>query len=152
MQVIGKERTDDASNFPRMFTHETSVRIRYGETDQMGQMYYGRYAELFEVGRVEALRSMGFPYRRLEEEGVMLPVRDLHIRYLKPVRYDDVIIVRTTITELPAARIHFRYSLINGAGECMTEGETTLVFIDQVTRKPCRAPADLLEALASYFG
>lgn len=142
----------EESNFPSMFTHETRLRVRYGETDQMGQMYYGRYAELFEVGRVEALRSLGFPYRRIEENGVWLPVRDLHVRYLKPIRYDDELIVRTTITDLPSARIHFRYALIGADGDCHTEGETTLVFIDRSTKRPCRAPDDLLAALAPYFG
>ncbi|WKZ67634.1 MAG: thioesterase family protein [Flavobacteriales bacterium] len=134
-----------------MFIHETRVRVRYAETDQMGQMYYGRYAELFEVGRVEALRSLGFPYRRIEDDGVLLPVRDLHVRYHRPVRYDDEVIVRTAIVALPEARITFRYALIDAAGALLTEGETTLVFVDRATRRPCRAPGDLVAALAPHF-
>ena len=136
----------------RMFTHEVRLRVRYAETDQMGQMYYGRYAELFEVGRVEALRSLGFPYRRIEDEGVLLPVRDLSVRYHHPARYDDELTVRTTITAMPTARIHFRYEL-RGAGDALlTEGETTLVFIDKATRRPRRAPQELERALAPFFG
>lgn len=134
-----------------MFTHEIRMRVRYAETDQMGQMYYGRYAELFEVGRVEALRSLGFPYRRIEEEGVLLPVRDLHVRYHRPARYDDELTVRTTITAMPSARIHFRYELRDAEEVLLTEGETTLVFIDRATRRPCRAPQDLARALAPFF-
>lgn len=134
-----------------MFTHDTVLRIRYGETDQMGQMYYGRYAELFEVGRVEALRSLGFPYRRIEEEGVLLPVRDLHVSYIRPVRYDDQVIVRTMITEPPTARIRFRYELIGPDGELLTEGATTLVFVDRESKRPRRAPAELVAALAPFF-
>lgn len=134
-----------------MFVHDTRLRVRYAETDQMGQMYYGRYAELFEVGRVEALRALGFPYRRIEERGVMLPVRDLHVRYHKPVRYDDEIIVRTIIAEPLSVRIRFTYTLLNEAGELLTEGDTTLVFVDAVTKRPCRAPEDLVAAISQYF-
>ncbi|MBK8227885.1 MAG: acyl-CoA thioesterase [Flavobacteriales bacterium] len=134
-----------------MYTHETRVRVRYAETDQMGQMYYGRYAELFEVGRVEALRSIGFPYRRIEENGLLLPVRDLSIRYHRPVRYDDEVTVRTSITSMPAARIHFRYELRHAGDALLTEGETTLVFVDRSTKRPCAAPLDLVAALRPYF-
>lgn len=134
-----------------MFVHETRVRVRYAETDQMGQMYYGRYAELFEVGRVEALRALGFPYRRIEERGILLPVRDLSVRYLMPVRYDDEVIVRTTIMEPLSARIRFRYELLSESGERLTEAETTLVFVDALSKRPCRAPADLIAALAPFF-
>lgn len=135
----------------RMFVHETRVRVRYAETDQMGQMYYGRYAELFEVGRVEALRALGFPYRRIEERGILLPVRDLSVRYLMPVRYDDEVIIRTTIMEPLSARIRFRYELLSESGERLTEAETTLVFVDAMSKRPCRAPADLIAALAPFF-
>lgn len=134
-----------------MYSQETSFRVRYGETDQMGYVYYGDYAEYFEVGRVEALRSLGFPYRRLEEEGVMLPVHDLHVRYHKPARYDDLITVRTIIDALPSVRINFRYELRNEADELLTEASTTLVFVDSSTMRPCRAPQHLIDALMPYF-
>lgn len=134
-----------------MYTHDTSFRVRYGETDQMGYVYYGDYAEYFEVGRVEALRSLGFPYRRLEEEGVMLPVHELHVRYHKPARYDDLITVRTLIDALPSVRINFRYELRNEADELLTEASTTLVFVDSNSMRPCRAPQHLIDALGPYF-
>lgn len=134
-----------------MYSHNTSFRVRYGETDQMGYVYYGDYAEYFEVGRVEALRSLGFPYRRLEDEGVMLPVHELHVRYHAPARYDDMITVRTIIDALPSVRIHFRYELRNEAGELLTEASTTLVFVDSRTMRPCRAPQHLIDALGPYF-
>jgi len=135
-----------------MFSHETQVRVRYGETDQMGYVYYGDYAEYFEVGRVEALRSLGFPYRRLEEEGVMLPVRELHTIYHQPARYDDLITLRTTITALPTVRIEFRYELFNAAGVLLCEARTTLVFVDRSNMRPRRAPEALLSAMAPFFG
>lgn len=134
-----------------MYTHDTSFRVRYGETDQMGYVYYGDYAEYFEVGRVEALRSLGFPYRRLEEEGVMLPVHDMHVRYHLPARYDDLITIRTTIEAMPGVRIVFRYEVLNEAGELLTEASTTLVFVDKNSMRPCRVPQHLVDALAPYF-
>lgn len=135
-----------------MYIHETKARVRYAETDQMGYVYYGRYAELFEVGRVEAMRSLGFPYRALEAAGIMLPVSEMHARYHRPARYDDLLTIRTAITHLPTARIIFSYALRNDAGELLCEGGTTLVFVDSATMRPRRAPQELVEAVAPHFG
>lgn len=134
-----------------MFSHEIQVRVRYGETDQMGYVYYGDYAEYFEVGRVEALRSLGFPYKRLEEDGVMLPVRELHTTYHQPARYDDLLTLRTSIAVLPSVRIVFGYELHNEAGVLLCEASTTLVFVDSTTMRPRRAPEALIEAMAHFF-
>lgn len=134
-----------------MYSHQTSLRVRYAETDRMGYVYYGTYAQYFEVGRVEALRSLGLSYRRMEEQGVILPVRDLSTTYHKPAFYDDLLTVRTTIQALPSVRIRFAYEVWNEEGVLLTEALTTLVFIDRATNRPCRAPADLLEKLAPHF-
>ncbi len=134
-----------------MFTHETQLRVRYGETDQMGYVYYGDYAEYFEVGRVEALRSLGFPYKRIEEEGVMLPVHEMHVKYHRPARYDDLLLLRTSIREVPSVRIVFMYELFNESGTLLAEAQVTLVFVDRATMRPCRAPAPLSEALSVHF-
>lgn len=134
-----------------MFSHETTLRVRYGETDRMGYVYYGVYAQYFELGRVEALRSLGFPYKRMEEDGVMLPVHDLQVQYHKPAFYDDELTIRTVITALPSVRIRFAYSVHNAEGVLLTEAATTLVFIDRATGRPMRAPEDLLRALMPYF-
>lgn len=138
-------------NFRAMFHHETNMRVRYGETDRMGYVYYGTYAQYFEVGRVEALRSLGLPYRRMEEEGVMLPVHDMKVEFRKPAFYDDLLTVRTTIVELPSVRIRFAYAVFNEGGDLITEALTTLVFIDRATNKPRRAPDALLAVLAPFF-
>ena len=134
-----------------MFQHDAELRVRYGETDQMGYVYYGDYAEYFEVGRVEALRRLGFAYRRLEEQGVMLPVRDLRITYQKPARYDDLLTVRTRITALPDVRIVFDYEVINADGVLLCEAMTTLIFVDSATMRPRRAPEELLATLRPFF-
>ncbi|MEZ4756443.1 MAG: thioesterase family protein [Flavobacteriales bacterium] len=134
-----------------MYSHEIMLRVRYGETDRMGYVYYGNYAEYLEVGRVEALRALGFPYRRLEDDGVLLPVHELWLRYHAPAHYDDELRLLTSITSMPAVRIHFRYELRALDGRLLTEATTTLVFVDQGTGRPMRAPAALLDALRSYF-
>ncbi|WP_420388087.1 acyl-CoA thioesterase [Roseivirga sp.] len=134
-----------------MYTAETQLRIRYAETDQMGYAYYGNYATYYEVARVEALRQLGFQYRKMEEEGVMMPVTELKCKFLKAAKYDELITVRVTITQMPAVRMFFTYEVIGETGEKLNEGETTLVFINMLTNRPCKAPEYLLSILKPYF-
>ena len=96
-----------------MISHLTQFRVRYSETDQMGYVYYGNYAQYFEVGRVEWLRNLGFSYKTMENEGVMLPVINLQINYLKPAKYDNLLTLRTTLVKKPVVRIEFSYELFN---------------------------------------
>lgn len=134
-----------------MFVHKSKIRIRYAETDQMGYVYYGNYATFFEVARVEALRSLNFSYNELEKSGIMLPVLELQIKYVKPAFYDDEIVIETTISEIPKARIKFEYKTYNQKGDLLNFGNTTLVFVDIKTKKPTQAPKDLLEKLAKFI-
>jgi acyl-CoA thioester hydrolase len=130
-----------------MYISESTIRVRYGETDQMGYCYYGNYAQFYEVGRVEALRNIGFSYRSLEESGIMLPVLEFKIKYHKPAFYDDLLKVKTTVHEINGARILFTYEMFNEKNELLNSGETTLVFISKETNRPCAAPVELLERL-----
>ena len=134
-----------------MYIHETKVRVRYGETDQMGYMYYGNYAELYEVGRVEMLRSLGMTYRGMEEDGVMMPVLEMRCKYLKPALYDEEITIRTSLHKMPGVKIHFNYELFNEAMELIHEGETTLAFIDMKRNRPCAPPGNFQQRLKDYF-
>ncbi|KAA2243702.1 acyl-CoA thioesterase [Chitinophaga agrisoli] len=135
-----------------MFTATIQIRVRYGETDQMGYMYYGNYALYYEVGRVEALRTLGVSYKEMEEQGIMLPVAELHTKYLRPALYDDLVTVKTTLKELPAHhKIQFHSELYNEKGELLNVGVTTLVFIDTVTKKKADMPPVLREKLAPFF-
>ncbi len=136
---------------PGMFSHITQVRVRYGETDRMGYVYYGVYAQYFEVGRVEALRSLGLSYKRMEDDGIMLPVHDLHVKYHKPAFYDDQLTITTRIIAIPSVRIVFNYEVRNEQDELITEASTTLVFIDKSTGRPCRAPQALIDLFTPYF-
>lgn len=130
-----------------MLQHELKIRVRYAETDRMGYVYYGNYATYFEVARVEMLRSLGFSYRILEDEGVLLPVLEYTIKYIRPAFYDDELRIVTTIHTLPAARIQFDYEIFNSKNEKITIASTSLVFINKESGKPQRCPDDLLEKM-----
>lgn len=134
-----------------MFNSEIKVRVRYAETDKMGYCYYGNYATYFEVARVEAIRELGFTYKRMEDEGVALPVLEFNIKYYKPAFYDEQITIKTTITEMPSARIKFAYQCYNEKDELLNDATTTLVFINMETGKPRQAPQDFLDKMKVYF-
>jgi len=134
-----------------MYTTEIKIRVRYGETDRMGYVYYGNYAEYFEVARVEALRNLGFSYKKLEDEGIMLPVLNFSVKYLKPNYYDDELTIKVIIKEIPMARIRFDYEVYNEKDELTTVADTTLVFINRMANKPCSAPHDFTDALKKFF-
>lgn len=128
------------------------IRVRYADTDQMGYVYYGNYARFYEIGRVEALRSIGFHYKEMEASGVMMPVYENHSRYLQPARYDDLLTITITIPTLPKARIIFQAAIRNEAGVLLNTGETTLVFQRRDNGRLCAAPEPLLQALEPFFG
>lgn len=134
-----------------MYTHSTQVRVRYGETDQMGYVYYGNYAVYFEVARVEAMRNLGMSYKELEQSGIMMPVLEHTSRYLQPATYDDLLTIVVTIKELPAVRITFHYEIYNEADRLIHTGETQLVFLNAATMRPCRPPEAILALLRPYF-
>lgn len=137
--------------FIDMYTAQTQIRVRYAETDQMGYVYYGNYAMYFEVARVEAMRSIGFSYKEMEEEGVMMPVLESHFRYLKPGKYDELLTIKTVIPTLPGVRIRFEYEVFNEQLELITEGWTTLTFLRKDSHLPTRPPQNLLALLKVYF-
>lgn len=134
-----------------MYTSSCKIRVRYGETDQMGYVYYGNYAEYYEVARVEMLRSLGMDYAAMERSGVMMPVLELNCKYIKPALYDQELTIKTTIEELPGVRIHFKYEVFNPAEELINIGKTTLVFVDMEKNRPCQPPADFMSKLSVFF-
>ena len=134
-----------------MIKTETTLRVRYGETDQMGFVYYGVYAQYYEVGRVEAMRSLGFSYREMEESGVLMPVINLTVNYKKPAKYDDEVRIVTTVKEMPGVRITFHYECFNQKNELLNTGSVTLVFIDKEKNKPMQPPAWFMEGFMKKF-
>ena len=134
-----------------MIKNQTKIRVRYGETDQMGYVYYGNYAQYFEVGRVEWLRSLGFSYRSMEESGVMLPVIKLDIDYIKPAKYDDLLTITTILKKKPLVKIEFDFEITNEKDELITQGLAQLVFMDMIKSKPIKGPPELLEKIHAHF-
>ena len=126
---------------------EIEFRVRYGETDQMGIVYHGNYAQYFEVGRVEWLRKFGVSYKQLEESGIMLPVISLDTKFKKSARYDDLIKVKTQLVKMPSATIEFHYEIYNEKNELLATGNTTLVFININKNRPTKCPQYLLDKL-----
>ena len=135
-----------------MYQFTTQIRVRYAETDQMVVVYYGNYAQYFEVGRVETIRSLGMSYKGLEDMGVMLPVVEMNIKYLRPAHYDDVLNIQSTLKELPDKHIiEFHQDIYNEAGKMITSGKVLLYFLDKETRKRVDIPKELHEKLAKHF-
>ena len=130
-----------------MKSHETKIRVRYAETDQMGIVYHGNYAQYLEIGRIEWLRSLGVSYKKMEEDGVMLPVISLSLNYKKSVGYDDVIYVKTQLLKMPTASIEFDFEILNENREIITSANVVLAFINMETMRPTRCPKYILDKL-----
>jgi acyl-CoA thioester hydrolase len=135
-----------------MFESSTQVRVRYAETDQMNVVYHGNYAQYFEVGRAESIRQLGFTYKSMEQMGIVMPIVELHSKFIRPAHYYDLLTIKTTLKELPADyRIEFNQEVYNEAGKLLTVGKVVLYFIDAKTKEKTTMPAALLEKLQSYF-
>ncbi|MDX1909611.1 MAG: thioesterase family protein [Bacteroidia bacterium] len=134
-----------------MLVKEVQLRVRYGETDQMGYVYYGKYAEYFEVGRVELIRDIGVPYTLIEERGILMPVAELQIQYKRPAHYDDLLTVRTIVRELPRSSFMTWYEVLRARGELLVTGSVKLAFIDKTRNIPVRVPSFLLEAVEAHW-
>ena len=134
-----------------MFIHETKLRVRYAETDQMRYVYYGVYATYFEVARVEALRSLNCSYKMLEDSGILMPVRHFEIKYHKPAFYDEELRIKTCIPTMPVSRILFTYETLNATGEILNTASTELVFVSAQSNKPVRMPSVLEDVLKQHF-
>ncbi|MEL6673965.1 MAG: thioesterase family protein [Bacteroidota bacterium] len=134
-----------------MISHTTQLRVRYGETDQMGYVYYGKYAEYFEVGRVELIRSLGFTYREVESAGILMPVADLTIKYRKPALYDELLKIKTIVPELPRSSFLTQYEIYNQQDELLVTGEVRLAFFDAERQRPIRVPAFVLSAVEGHW-
>ena len=134
-----------------MYQSQTTVRVRYGETDQMGYVYYGFYAMYYEVARVESLRQLGLTYKAIEEMGIIMPVLENRSRYLAPGRYDELLQIVTTLREKPGVKIRFEYEIFNEEKKLIHQGETLLAFVDKNTNRPCRPPQAMMRVLEPYF-
>ncbi len=135
-----------------MFVTETAIRIHYALTDQMGVVYYGHYAQFYEIGRTEAIRQIGYTYKEIEAMGIIMPVVSINSKFLRPAKYDDMITVRTTLKTLPDHHeISFFSEIFNEAGKLLNTGEVVLYFVDAQTMRRRHIPEQLREKLAPFF-
>ncbi|TCO06942.1 acyl-CoA thioesterase [Natronoflexus pectinivorans] len=134
-----------------MLINKTEIRVRYGETDQMGIVNNAVYPSWFEIGRSELFREIGLPYSKMEEEGIMLPLSELQVKYKHPARYEEMLTITTSLEEMPLVRTTFKYIIHNSLGELVAEGSTTHAFLDATTRRPGRIPEKLKERLEKMF-
>ncbi len=134
-----------------MYQSETTVRVRYGETDQMAYVYYGYYAMYYEVARVESLRKLGVTYKELEAMGVMMPVLENHSTFLTAARYDELLRIVTTIRKKPTVKIEFEYEIFNEANTLIHQGATVLAFVSKKSGRPCRPPEVMMNVLEPFF-
>ncbi len=130
-----------------MLTHTIQTRVRYSETDKMGFCYYGNYAQFFEMGRVETLREAGVTYADLENRGILLPVVDFQVKYFKPALYDEVLNIKTTLVAEPLIKIEFDYEITNQKNELLTKAKTILVFTEESTKRPIKAPEEVISKI-----
>jgi acyl-CoA thioester hydrolase len=135
-----------------MMSFATNIRVRYADTDQMGNIYNGKYFEYFEVGRTEMLRSINFPYRKLEEAGYMLPVLDAYAKFINRGFYDDLLTIETSLSELPRLRMRLNYRVVNAdSGLLIAEGYTSHVFVKSGSMKVIRVPDLFTNLVKVYF-
>ncbi len=134
-----------------MYIYKINIRVRYSETDRMGYCYYGNYAQFFEVARVEALRDLGFTYKEMEDDGMLLPVVDFKIKYLLPAFYDEMLTINVYINEIPSVKIKFDYETFNDRYEKLNFGTTSLAFINKKTGRPVKSPDKLIKQLKAYI-
>ena len=125
----------------------TKTRVRYSETDQMGVVYHGNYAQFFELGRTEWLRKLGVTYKDMENSGIMLPVISLNCKFIKSAIYDDVLTIETFLIKKPMVKIEFDYKITNQNDELICTGNSVLAFMNIETKKPTRCPDYLLKSL-----
>ncbi len=141
-----------STNTINMYEHSTTVRVRYAETDRMDVVYYGNYAMYFEIGRVEAIRHLGVSYKDIEDMGIILPVVELNIKYLRPAKYDDLITIKSQIKTMPTDhKIIFDQEVYNSSGKLLTIGQVKLYFMDATMNNRTEMPAHMKEKLSVYF-
>ncbi len=131
-----------------MKKHESTLRVRYSETDQMGVVYHGNYAQFFEIGRTEWLRALNITYKGMEENGIMLPVISLSCSYKKPALYDDELTVTTFLKKTPSVKIEFDYEIKNQHNELICTGHTVLAFLNKNSKRPMKCPDYILEKVS----
>ncbi len=129
----------------------TKIRVRYGETDQMGIVNNAVYPTYFEVGRTELFRDLGLPYSEIEKRGLMLPLAELKVKYHRPAHYDETLTINTALNEWPGSRIRVEHRIVNEKDQLLVTGETVLAYVKSDNRRPTRIPLFIESVIAPYF-
>jgi acyl-CoA thioester hydrolase len=124
-----------------MITHNTQIRTRYGEVDQMGYVYHANYVSYCHEARTELLRKYGINDRVLEENNIMIPVIKFNIDYKNAAHYDDLLTVKTTLTEIKGPKMSFDFVIVDEEGKIVCKAFSTVAFVTADTRKPLRVPS-----------
>ncbi|MFV0391087.1 MAG: acyl-CoA thioesterase [Paludibacteraceae bacterium] len=130
-----------------MITYDYQFRVLYPDTDRMGTMHHTNYVKYCETARWELLRSIGVPYKAVEDLGIMCPVVDMYFEFLKPTNYDALLTVKTTLREIKGVRMWFEYEFFNENDELINKAETQIAFVRKDNWKPCAPPKALLNAI-----
>jgi len=134
-----------------MISSETKIQVRYDEVDKMGYVYHGNYARYFHVSRTELLRKVGICDRELESQNIILPVIEMNVKYLKPVYYDEIITIRTTLDSIPVSRMEFKHTVFNPQNEIINIASSTVVFVESQSRKPKRVSEETISKIEQYI-
>jgi acyl-CoA thioester hydrolase len=135
-----------------MFSFDTQVRVRYADTDQMQVVYHAKYIEYFEVGRTDAMRSLGITYKDVEQAGIIMPVVSVDCKFIKPALYDDLLTIRTFLLQLPEDhKIEFHQEVFNEENHLLCKGKVVLYFMEKITFQKTGMPLMLTSKLESFF-
>lgn len=134
-----------------MLVTRTKERVRYNEVDQMGYLHHGNFAAYFEIGRTQLMRENGIVYKDMEAQGFIMPLSEFHVKFHEPVRYDEEIVIETTLAKFSGVRLLFEYKVFNEAGRLAAEGNTPLVLANAQSGKPTRPPKDILNIIGAFF-
>lgn len=134
-----------------MITSENEIQIRYDEVDKMGYVYHGNYAKYYHISRTELMRDIGFCDKELEKYNIIMPIIELNIKYIKPIYYDDIITIKTTLQKIPSVRMSFDHEVRNASDEIINRATSTAVFVDMKTRLPMKAPEFIISKLKKHF-
>ena len=134
-----------------MIISESKIRIRYDEVDKMGYVYHGNYAKYYHISRTDLLRKIGISDKELEEKNILLPVIEMSIKYIKPIFYDDIIIIKTLLGNIPTSRLEFQHEVRNHNNELINQAKSVVAFVDIHTRKPLKAPQLVVNKIKQHI-
>ncbi|MEY4629158.1 MAG: hypothetical protein RLZZ595_1484 [Bacteroidota bacterium] len=135
-----------------MFSFDTQVRVRYADTDQMQVVYHAKFIEYFEVGRTDAMRSLGITYKDVEHAGIVMPVVGVDCKFIRPALYDDLLTIRTLLLQLPKDhKIEFHQEVYNEKNELLCKGKVALYFMEKASFQKTPMPMMLVEKLEPFF-